>query len=144
MAVATARRVRADRAVKDRILRTFGHGSAGVVRKMSFKLPLQPADSVEQQLMNSPNQADGFQLPVARDSSLKKRKAATKGKAPADLRRSASTPHLRGPPPGDSGPLSPGSDKRRNKLGYHRTSVACGKSLTRATADSLACSSNQC
>lgn len=127
MAVATARRVRADRAVKDRILQTFGHGSVGAGRKMSFKLPPQPVDSGEQQLMNSPNQVDGFQISAARESTLKKRKAA-KGKGPADLRRSASTPHLHGPPVGDSGPLSPNSDKRRNKLGYHRTSVACGKS----------------
>ncbi|EKG17959.1 hypothetical protein MPH_04816 [Macrophomina phaseolina MS6] len=27
---------------------------------------------------------------------------------------------------GESSPISPNSDKRRNKLGYHRTSVACG------------------
>lgn len=37
------------------------------------------------------------------------------------LKRSASTPNVRG---GESG-LSV-ADKRRNKLGYHRTSVACG------------------
>lgn len=128
MAVATARRVRADRAVKDRILQKFGHGPVDAVRKMSFKLPPQPADTGEQQLMKSPNQVDGFRIPAARESTLKKRKAA-KGKGPADLRRSSSTPHLRGPPSGDSGPLSPNSDKRRNKLGYHRTSVACGTSL---------------
>jgi ribosomal protein L13E len=126
MAVATARRVRADRAVKERILQAFGHNSASVVRKMSYQLPTQPTNSAEQQLMNSPNQGDGFSVPAGRETGLKKRKAA-KGKVPADLRRSASTPHLRGPPTGDSGPLSPNSDKRRNKLGYHRTSVACGK-----------------
>lgn len=113
--------------MKDRISHTIGHGPVGVVRKMSLKLPPQPADSGEQQLM-SPNQVDSFQIPSARDSTLKKRKAA-KGKGPTDLRRSSSTPHLRGPPTGDSGPLSPNSDKRRNKLGYHRTSVACGKSF---------------
>jgi hypothetical protein len=126
MAVATARRVRADRVVKGRILQTLGHNQVGVVRKMSFKLPPQPPDLVEQAPFNSPNQLDGFQIPGTRDSSLKKRKAA-KAKVPIDLRRSASTPHLRGPTLGDSGPLSPNSDKRRNKLGYHRTSVACGK-----------------
>lgn len=128
MAVATARRVGADRAVKDRILQKVGHAPAGPVRKMSFKLPPQPGDAGEQQLMNSPNQIDGYQTPSARESTLKKRKAA-KGKGPADLRRSSSTPYLRGPSSSDSGPLSPNSDKRRNKLGYHRTSVACGKSL---------------
>ncbi|KAE9984178.1 hypothetical protein EG328_009057 [Venturia inaequalis] len=124
MAVATARRVRADRAVKGRISQKFGHGPAGAVRKMSFKLPPQLGDAGEQLLMDSPNQVDEYQIPAARESTLKKRKAA-KGKSSADLRRSSSTPHLRGPSSGDSGPLSPNSDKRRNKLGYHRTSVAC-------------------
>jgi len=75
----------------------------------------------------SSEQDEKFQLPpvVERDSALKKRKAS-KGKIPADLRRSASTPHIRGLASGDSGVLSPTTDKRRNKLGYHRTSVACG------------------
>lgn len=143
MAVATARRVRADRAVKDRILQKFGHGPVDAVRKMSFKLPPQPADTGEQQLMKSPNQVDGFRIPAARESTLKKRKAA-KGKGPADLRRSSSTPHLRGPPSGDSGPLSPNSDKRRNKLGYHRTSVACGKSAHGLPSASALCFLNSC
>lgn len=39
------------------------------------------------------------------------------------LKRSASTPNVRG---GETGMSV--ADKRRNKLGYHRTSVACGKS----------------
>jgi len=33
---------------------------------------------------------------------------------------------------GASGELSPTSSKPRNKLGYHRTSVACGKQPTRS------------
>ncbi|QDS70451.1 hypothetical protein FKW77_009869 [Venturia effusa] len=125
MAVATARRVRADRAAKDRSLQKFGHGTVDAARKMSYKLPPQPVDAAEQQLITQPDHEDGSQASAARDPALKKRKAV-KGKGPADLRRSTSTPHLRGPPSGDSGPLSPNSDKRRNKLGYHRTSVACG------------------
>ncbi|TLD23440.1 gb [Venturia nashicola] len=125
MAVATTRRVRADRAVKDRILQKLGHGPVGALRNMSFKLPPQPGNAGEQQLMSSPNPADGYQIPAARYSALKKRKAA-KVKGPTGLRCASSTPHLHGPSSGDSGPLSPNSDKRRNKLGYHRTSVACG------------------
>lgn len=42
----------------------------------------------------------------------------------ASLKRSASTPNVRGFPNGD--PSMTLAEKRRNKLGYHRTSVACG------------------
>ena len=42
----------------------------------------------------------------------------------ASLKRSASTPSVRGMANGDSGMTL--AEKRRNKLGYHRTSVACG------------------
>lgn len=41
------------------------------------------------------------------------------------LKRSASTPNVRG---GETGMSV--ADKRRNKLGYHRTSVACGRSCS--------------
>jgi len=43
----------------------------------------------------------------------------------ASLKRSASTPNVRGMSNGDAGMTL--EEKRRNKLGYHRTSVACGK-----------------
>lgn len=48
-------------------------------------------------------------------------------KPSASLKRSASTPNVRGFPNGDAGMTL--AEKRRNKLGYHRTSVACGMSL---------------
>ena len=41
------------------------------------------------------------------------------------LKRSASTPNVRSLSNSDSGMTL--AEKRRNKLGYHRTSVACGK-----------------
>lgn len=41
------------------------------------------------------------------------------------LKRSVSTPNVRGLSNSDSGMTL--AEKRRNKLGYHRTSVACGK-----------------
>jgi hypothetical protein len=50
-------------------------------------------------------------------------------KTAATLRRSSSTPHMRNMALGNTGDLSPTGDKRRNKLGYHRTSVACGEFL---------------
>jgi hypothetical protein len=59
-------------------------------------------------------------------ASSKKRRPS-KSKVPGELRRSTSTPHMRNLALGNSGELSPTSNKPRNKLGYHRTSVACGK-----------------
>lgn len=53
-------------------------------------------------------------------TTQRRRKASKNGVS--SLKRSASTPNVRG----DAG-LSM-ADKRRNKLGYHRTSVACGES----------------
>ena len=41
------------------------------------------------------------------------------------LKRAVSSPNVRGEASGESMPLSP-LDKKRNKLGYHRTAVACG------------------
>jgi hypothetical protein len=58
--------------------------------------------------------------------SAKKRRPS-KSKVPGELRRTSSTPHMRNLALGNSGDLSPTSNKARNKLGYHRTSVACGK-----------------
>lgn len=55
-----------------------------------------------------------------------KKRRSSKTKLPAELRRSSSTPHMRHLALGASGELSPTSSKPRNKLGYHRTSVACG------------------
>lgn len=50
----------------------------------------------------------------------------------ASFKRSASTPSVRGFSNGDAGMTL--AEKRRNKLGYHRTSVACGRfpSMVRA------------
>lgn len=55
-----------------------------------------------------------------------KKRRSSKSKVPSDLRRSSSTPHMRHLALGNPGELSPTSNKPRNKLGYHRTSVACG------------------
>ncbi|KAI9670906.1 MAG: hypothetical protein M1817_003791 [Caeruleum heppii] len=44
----------------------------------------------------------------------------------SSMKRSASTPNVRGQAAADAAALSYAADKRRNKLGYHRTSVACG------------------
>ena len=54
-------------------------------------------------------------------SSVKKRRHS-KSKTGKSLPRSLSTPHLRAPVMSDSD-----IDKKRNKLGYQRISIACGK-----------------
>jgi hypothetical protein len=55
-----------------------------------------------------------------------KKRRPSKSKAPGELRKSSSTPHMRHLALANPGELSPTSNKPRNKLGYHRTSVACG------------------
>jgi hypothetical protein len=62
-------------------------------------------------------------------SQLSKKRGPSKGKVP-EIRRSVSTPHMRNLALANSGELSPTADKRRNKLGYHRTSVACGEQIS--------------
>lgn len=57
--------------------------------------------------------------PVAASPATVRRRKTPKHSISA-LKRSASTPNVRG----DAGMSM--ADKRRNKLGYHRTSVACG------------------
>ncbi|KAF2177205.1 hypothetical protein K469DRAFT_604079 [Zopfia rhizophila CBS 207.26] len=65
-------------------------------------------------------------IPPAIHSQSNKKRRPSKGKVPPEIRRSSSTPHMRNLALATSGELSPTADKRRNKLGYHRTSVACG------------------
>lgn len=43
------------------------------------------------------------------------------------IKKSMSTPNVRGQETADAAALALSADKRRNKLGYHRTSVACGE-----------------
>lgn len=84
--------------------------------------PSSPAEHLE---FNS-NLA-GQDSAVQSHSQSSKRRRPSRSKVPAELRRSTSTPHMRSLALGASGELSPTSNKARNKLGYHRTSVACGK-----------------
>jgi hypothetical protein len=59
--------------------------------------------------------------------SLSKKRKFPKSKLTSEIRRSASTPQIRGFAQSESA-LS-AADKRRNKLGYQRTSIACGAYL---------------
>ena len=58
---------------------------------------------------------------VTMSMSRRRRRSSTAG---GGLRRSASTPNVRGMA-GDAG--TPFDKTKRNKLGYHRTSIACSK-----------------
>ncbi|KAL2064857.1 hypothetical protein VTL71DRAFT_3997 [Oculimacula yallundae] len=57
--------------------------------------------------------------------SMKNRGNAAASKS-AKIKRSTSTPNVRGQASADAAALALSAEKRRNKLGYHRTSVACG------------------
>ena len=60
-------------------------------------------------------------MPLSTADMLSQRR---RKKHSVSLKRSASTPNVRGFSNGDGGMTL--AEKRRNKLGYHRTSVACG------------------
>jgi len=101
---------------------------------MSFDPPqLPPGYNVPGAVIPSPFGVDDEGDPKGRTTASQthppanKKRRSSKGKLPSEIKRSVSTPHMRNLAAADSGALSPTTDKRRNKLGYHRTSVACGK-----------------
>jgi hypothetical protein len=55
-----------------------------------------------------------------------RRKGSTKTAPPFTMKRAASTPNVRSMAGAEALAVSV-AEKRRNKLGYHRTSVACGQ-----------------
>jgi hypothetical protein len=69
----------------------------------------------------------GHAVDLSAQRQATKKRRQSKDKTSSVLRRSSSTPHMRNLALGNAGDLSPTGDKRRNKLGYHRTSVACGE-----------------
>ena len=69
-------------------------------------------------------------MPLASAAMLSQRR---RRKHSAPLKRSASSPNVRGISNCDAGMTL--AEKRRNKLGYHRTSVACGMFFTMSTED---------
>lgn len=101
---------------------------------MSYQYP--PPSSGSDLDMNSNMMNNNYHLPVvgqqpqqnsqpyAKHSPPSKTRVATVASKNAKMRRSASTPNVRGQAASDAAALS--AEKRRNKLGYHRTSVACG------------------
>ena len=78
--------------------------------------PPLPPDSPHHAKPSSPGgKARGLSLGLKSGSKVSK------------IKRSMSTPNVRGQATADASTLALSADKRRNKLGYHRTSVACGE-----------------
>lgn len=62
------------------------------------------------------------------------RRRSSKEMSSSVIKRSASTPNVRGLAAAEAAGLAmSAAEKRRNKLGYHRTSVACGEQLHRCS-----------
>lgn len=144
MAAAVARRVDAEQVGTYPLLKSLGQPACIIRNNMSQRLPLAPTITGDQAIIESPNfatatttQPDQSQALASAEVSNKKRKAS-RNKLPSDLKRSQSTPHIRGLAMADTtSSISPTMDKRRNKLGYHRTSVACGKCLDQTVSGDL-------
>lgn len=134
MAVVTARRVvKPERVGNHRFGKSLAQTAefllASTANRMSKHFQLQLPTSSEPTPVAPPSSS--AQPDVAGGTStaesLTKKRKASKTKTPTELRRAVSTPHIRNLAIGEPGGISPTTaDKRRNKLGYHRTSVACG------------------
>lgn len=90
------------------------------VHEPEVQQPLEPfSTSFDHEILTSIPPPTMMPLTTAAVLSHRRRR-----KHSASFKRSASTPNVRGLPIGDEGMTL--AEKRRNKLGYHRTSVACG------------------
>ncbi len=108
-------------------------GPEGVPTSMSYQysLPTSALESSTTMIPSFHHPPDHAQPPspaLTKPSSpgLKNRGGSAPSKA-AKIKRSMSTPNVRGQATADAAALALSAEKRRNKLGYHRTSVACGK-----------------
>lgn len=90
--------------------------------------PMDPLDtsSFEQGNPVSISLPPAPMMPLSTAAILSQRK---RRRSTISLKRSASTPNVRGHHSHSSDAGMTLAEKRRNKLGYHRTSVACGTSF---------------
>ena len=106
-------------------------GSDIVSASMGYQYPLPPLG------MDSPNMIPSIHS-LPRDHAQPSPPATTKGASPpsrsnsvpsksSKLKRSISTPNVRSSASAEAAALALSAEKKRNKLGYHRTSVACGE-----------------
>lgn len=102
---------------------------------MSYQYPLPPAPDVD---VTPSNMINAYHLPAIappnHEQTLNKASPIRRGPSgpskTSKMKRSASSPNVRGQAradPPESAFISLADEKRRNKLGYHRTSVACGQ-----------------
>lgn len=84
------------------------------------------SDNLPSPLSQEPDIFPGVLQPSLSAVPAHRHRRSSKNTMPAIMKRSASTPNVRGQAAADAAALSLAADKRRNKLGYHRTSVACG------------------
>ena len=84
--------------------------------------PLNVATSFDQENASTATSIPPSQMvPLLTTADILSQRRRRKGSS--SLKRSASTPNVRGHQNGDAGMTL--AEKRRNKLGYHRTSIAC-------------------
>ena len=112
----------------------IGHSSfsikgATAENDTSFNAP-EPRE--QQQCVSNGNSPVSVAVAAAAAAATTRRRRLSKGKTYPNLKKSLSTPHMRSVALAENGALSPTTDKKRNKLGYHRTSVACGMRLDRS------------
>lgn len=108
-------------------------GPEGLPASMSYQYPL-PTPSLDSSSTMLPSfhhpSLDHAQTPPppqgTLDSPSLKNRINPGGSKAAKVKRSMSTPNVRGQATADAAALALSAEKRRNKLGYHRTSVACG------------------
>lgn len=82
------------------------------VKEMPPILPLQRTANVSMGKMLSPSSA--------------RRRTSIRGGMPSTMKRAVSSPNVRDLANLETSAMS-NAEKKRNKLGYHRTAVACGK-----------------
>jgi hypothetical protein len=109
-------------------------GSEGIPNSMSYQYPLPTSglDSSSGMIPSYHHPPLDHAQPASpaeakpTSPSVKKQSGSAISKS-AKIKRSMSTPNVRGQATAEAAALAMSADKRRNKLGYHRTSVACGK-----------------
>lgn len=111
-----------------------------MVSIMSYQYP--PLPNTPEVDMSHPGYAPGYSAPApgppmmvprSHDQSIKEREESFP-QASLKLKRSRTKPNVRPRQANipDPSQAALANDKKRNKLGYHRTSVACGKCLSLA------------
>jgi hypothetical protein len=111
----------------------FSSTDSDALPTMAYQFPMGPSGLESSNMIPSYHHLPGEHTQPnspadAKPSSpgLKNRGTSTGSKS-AKIKRSMSTPNVRGQSSADAAALALSAEKRRNKLGYHRTSVACGE-----------------